>query len=210
VEEGAGDRPLCDIRINIVVPTTGRPTLGRSVWSIGRADVGKRDRLVVVRDGKWSNSELVAVLDQAARLPCRLFVDECLDSPEGDCGWRPRQMGVDLHCPDGYVVFLDDDDILTEGAIDLIRYRVWRAQDKMHVFRMMYGSGHHLWDTEGDLRFGYIGGSQIVVPVDWLKNAWQYKRGGDHALIMKIVKDHGEDALLWHKEYVQVIRPKET
>lgn len=143
---------------SIIIPTCGRPTLERSLRSVVPQLVGG-DEVIVVTDGP------IPVVEEL----CSLFPGvHYFAGPEThDSGATQRDLGISK--ADGtYLMFLDDDDIYTRGALAAARSGVATHIGAMHVFRMAYGKasqspGLILW-RHPMIQYCDVGTPMLVVP----------------------------------------------
>src|SRR3954466_2671515 len=99
------------LKLSVIVPTIGRPTLDRALQSIKpRPD----DEVIVVST------------NHDARSVARSHGYSYLDYPFSDSvagGAQERSYGIKFAAGD-YLVFLDDDDVMAEGGIETIHEEV--------------------------------------------------------------------------------------
>lgn len=195
--------------VTIVTPTCGRPTLARTVTSVvDQLEDG--DELLVVGDGKQPAAAEVVEEFQPAQL---LYV-EC-SRPGSVFGNAQRDFGMQLaYSRSSHLMFLDDDDVYTAGALDLVRWEISQhSPAAAHVFKAAWGPGHHahgvtLW-REPVVREQNIATPMVVLPNRYYDCSWwQFNARG-------VVSDFGflEAALgqcgtvVWHDAAIAVVRP---
>ncbi len=163
-----------DVRISVVIPTTGRDTLRAAQQSASEAD------------------EVITVPDST-----------------GDNGYTPRTQGM-LEASGTHIAFLDDDDVYTEGAIDLMHEA---ACDVPVIFSMDHPFHGILWRTP-ELQFGNVGTPMFLVPNqpdkfgEWAPHNPKLKEpGGDFTFISGCVEKMGGP--VWRDEVIAIVRPHE-
>jgi glycosyl transferase family 2 len=181
------------VRLSVVIPTLGRPTLERALASCADAD------------------EIVVVLDTArgGSLPCELpanarFVEGDFGVTGGHAG---RVHGIGL-ATGTHLAFFDDDDVYVPGAMRLM---CEAACERPVIFRMDHYAHGILW-RDKQVRFGNVSTQMYVVPNDPSKlGTWEPhipglpEPGGDYTFIAGCVEKMG--APVWREEIVAVLRP---
>jgi hypothetical protein len=182
------------VRLSVVIPTLGRPSLADTLASCADAD------------------EIVVVLDTArgtVELPCPLppnavFAEGSFGVTGGHAG---RVHGIGL-ATGTHLAFMDDDDIYLPDAIDLMRTH---ACDRPVIFRMDHYNHGILW-RDRTLEFGNVSTQMYVVPNDpgrlgsWEPHVPGLKEpGGDYTFIASTVEKMGDP--VWREEIVAKLRP---
>jgi len=214
---GKSVRLTAVIRFLVVVPTKGRPTLGRALDSLNAAGFGPRDLLSISAEPSGGAAALSRLINPG-RSP---FLDGLagrgqiiiFDTPDGpaDAGSRGRNLALSF-APDGsHVLYLDDDDAFLPGSFDVMREKVAGAPADPHVFRMrgeLFDGA--LW-RKPELRFGNVGGPMFVAPLGVSRlHAWGKPPGADFAFITKVVHSMGgPERIHWHEDVTYLVRPKE-
>lgn len=130
-----------------------------------------------------------------------------VEDATGDRGYTARTVGM-ARATGTHLAFLDDDDIYTPGAIDLMRRA---ASDRPVIFRMDDPFHGILWRTP-ELVYGNVGTPMFLVPnrdlgewkgVEFGRGA---PRGGDFNFITGCVEKQG--APVWRKEIIATVRPE--
>lgn len=193
------------MRLSIIIPTLGRPTLGAALHSIAR-QLGKHDEVILIADTAGN-------VDHARQL----VVDPLGDF--SDCRWRYSEIGGDSSGP-GYLqrtygmmlargthlAFMDDDDVFLHGAFDAMR----RTPDvgRPAIFRMRHPLLGMLWKDER-LAYGNVSSQMLLVPNrqsrlgEWAPHTDGV--GGDFTFISGCVERMG--APVWCKAVVADISP---
>jgi hypothetical protein len=160
------------VRLSIIVASSGRPTLSRTVESI----------TTQMRPGD------------------ELLVDVNDDAPWGHAArnrMMPRAAG-------DFLLFMDDDDVYCEGALDVIRSAA-RQPDRVHMFRMCYAAGGMLWQTE-TVECGNVSTQMVVVPnKPGQIGHWGNRYEGDFDFIKSTCRLQGEP--VWHEDVIALVRP---
>jgi hypothetical protein len=106
----------CDL--SIIIPSSGRFTLARTLESIYTSGFDSRADEVLVRING--------------------------NSPWGH-GSRNLLMA---HAKGTHLMFMDDDDVYEPGALTAVREAISAYPDRVHIFQMRYSNGHVLWSTK--------------------------------------------------------------
>lgn len=178
--------------ISVIIPTVGRSSLQEALLSCETAD------------------EIVLVLDLAkfaGKLP-DLSGCVVVESVEGgDNGYTARTRGMQL-ATGTHLAFLDDDDVFTPGAIELMRAA---ACDRPVIFRMDHYAHGILW-RDREVRFGNVSTQMFIVPNDPARlGVWEphmpglQEPGGDFTFLAGCVAKMGDP--VWREEIVSVLRP---
>lgn len=182
-----------DVKLSIIVPTLGRPTLSRMLDSCADAD------------------EIVVVLDTArgGTLPCPLpdnavFAEGSFGVTGGHAG---RAHGITL-ATGTHLAFFDDDDVYEPGAIEIMRAA---AGDRPVIFRMNHYWHGVLW-RQPEVAFGNVSTQMYVVPNTperfgtWEPHAPGLPQpGGDYTFIKGCCELMG--APVWREEIIATLRP---
>lgn len=191
--------------LTIVVGTTGRPSLERTLQSI----VSQRlpgDETIIVSANQH-------VLTLAQRYGCRFIA---IDTPGNDWGDTERQRGLDNATCD-YVCFLDDDDIHVPGARQMIAEAIEWHPNQPLMFRMRFDDGNHplagqVLFLDPVVKLGNVGTPMIVLPNDKTKvGKWGCRgtvRGGDFDFISSM--KWSEDQLVWIRQVLAIVTPEGT
>lgn len=137
----------------VITPTIGRPTLERALLS---AELAPGDEWLVVGDGEQQAAAgLVADLWQRGRSWLRYIT-----GPETrQHGNAQRDYGMRRAAAD-YFLFLDDDDVFTPGAIEVIRRELSGGPT---LFKMRHPEAGVIWrDTV--MSVGNVGGAMLALP----------------------------------------------
>lgn len=175
--------------VSVIIPTVGRASLGDALSSCAGAD-----EIVVVVDEAHGTPSL-------PELPANAVL--CF-ATGGDHGYTARTKGMEA-ATGTHLAFLDDDDVYTPGAIDLMRAA---ACDRPVIFRMDHPQHGILW-REPVLEFGNVGTPMFLVPNDPGRlGVWAPympglpEPGGDFTFISGCSGDP-----IWREEVTCIVRP---
>lgn len=181
------------MKLSVIIPTLGRPSLEATLRSCAEAD------------------EIVVVLDtsRGGSLPCRLpanavFAEGIFGVTGGHAG---RVHGIGL-ATGTHLAFMDDDDVYAPGAIDVMREA---ACDRPVIFRMDHYAHGILWRAPR-IEFGNVSTQMYLVPNDpWRLGSWTphmpglKEPGGDYTFIRETCALMGDP--VWREEITSVLRP---
>jgi hypothetical protein len=138
------------------------------VCSILAQDIQPEDEIVIVHDGPpeaWVE-KMVADLGPQWKLFSTPHMNFGAYQEFGSkSGSGTRKRCVEESTKD-YLVWQDDDDVFTDGAIEAIRGRCEAKPGHPLIFKFMVFDGIILWDehTKGAVRESFITGQQMVAP----------------------------------------------
>ena len=183
------------VRLSIVIPTLGRPSLERTLASCADAD-----EIVVVLDTARGTTEFPCELPPNAKWAKGNF---------GVTGGHAGRVFGISRATGTHLAFMDDDDEYTPGAIDLMRDA---ACERPVIFRMSHYAHGVLW-RDPVVRFGNVSTQMYVVPNEPEKlGTWEPhvpgipEPGGDFTFIAGCVTHMGEP--VWRDEIITVLRPE--
>jgi glycosyltransferase involved in cell wall biosynthesis len=114
--------------LSIVTPTCGRDTLWRVITQTTN-QMGPDDEQLIILDGPMAG--LREWLDDLARRDARIKI---LETPRTNSfGNAQRDLALQ-HAAKDFILFLDDDDMLTAGALDRAKRRLTTPMP--HMFRL--------------------------------------------------------------------------
>lgn len=146
---------------------------------------------------------LQAALDSCAGADEVIVVE---DTDRRDRGYWARTEGI-RQATGTHLAFLDDDDVFTPGAIEIMRSA---ACDVPTIFRMDDPTWGVLW-RDPVLRYANVGTPMFLIPNDQDRlGVWapfENDRGGDYTFVTGCVEKMG--APVWREEVVCVVRPHE-
>lgn len=202
---------------SIIIPTMGRPTLGRTLDSIIH-QMGEKDEIIVVTDGPMPHV-FDLVKHYVDVMPAgRITVTT---GPEThDNGGTQRDLGISMAQSD-WLLFMDDDDIYTRSAFNTVRQALseFPGPELPHVFKMQAGGGGG-WQTQvvgwtgtlwqqPKLTYGNVGTPMFVVSklTELPKWANYHKNSHDFGFIHEIVTKYYDNQMVWRPEVISIIRP---
>lgn len=172
-------------RFSVIVVTSGRPTLDRTLSSIAAQALSVDDEVLVVGKGP----EIQALAEKYGYR----YVE---DGPFGCWGQRERQAAM-AKATGTHLLFMDDDDYYLDGAFAAIRSTVSAWPGHPVMFRM-YGPSHVglIWRSLV-VACGNVSGTQFVVPNDDRLGTWSQRYEGDFDFITSTLRNYPPDALVW-------------
>jgi hypothetical protein len=174
--------------LTVAVPSIGRPSLARCVFSfIDQLEPG--DEVIFVGDRRGDLDYVKFVHRLASG---RNGIDWRFAVAAGECGWgQPqRNRAYELATPGSHVWCIADDDVATSGALAAIRGAVDRAEAPWFIFRAGRGTdAPWLWQDE-TVRVGNLDGDCLVVPAG-VQSRWGLRYEGDADLAHSLVRELG-------------------
>ena len=193
-DEPLRNRVALAVRLSVVIPTLGRESLADTLESCADAD------------------EIIVVLDTArgaTEFPCELPLNATWAKGKFGVtgGHAGRVFGIS-RATGTHLAFMDDDDVYTPGAIDLMRAT---ACERPVIFRMDHYAHGILW-SDAALRFGNVSTQMYVVPnVPEKLGTWTPhipgipEPGGDYTFIKETCEMMGNP--VWRQEIISILRP---
>jgi glycosyltransferase involved in cell wall biosynthesis len=187
-------------RYSVIVPTTGRPTLARTLRRIRREDRGDVE-VIVVSDGKRPDAERLTT-GLAQSWPGLSYVSGPVS---GQWGHAQRMEGM-RRARGKYLLFMDDDDIYRWRAFVHIRRATRKNPGRVIIFRVKRIDAK-LWQRQ-EVSQGQMSTLQFVVPNipdglgSWVTNR-RYE--GDFDFITETLAKQGEP--VWDSHVIATIRP---
>ena len=188
---------------SIITPTIGRPELARALLSAAR-QLGPYDEHIVIGDGPQPEAQRMALEYRHTRY---------IQTPRtGGFGAVQRDAGI-MQATGDYLIFLDDDDVLVDGALSLAREIVAATPGALFLFRCRfygYGAipdGSVLW-RDNEIRDGNVGTGMIVCPNRRNLPKWAahgvLRYNADFTFIRDVA---AETQVLWEEAILQITRP---
>lgn len=180
----------------IITPTIGRPTLERTLTS---AKLSKNDEWLVIGDGPQSFS----VVDMVEKLGSPYSYIE--HPKNNDCGNALKNFGMAISDKD-YFLFLDDDDIFTPDAIELVRHYTEQTNGPI-IFRMITPQGETIWKDQ-IITPGNVGSGMVCFP-NIFNKLGKYGTGysADFFFIEQTVKKW-QGQITWAGEIITICQPE--
>jgi hypothetical protein len=180
--------------LTIVVATTGRPTLAKTLDGI--AKYMPTAEVILAYDGGKNFSDRV-VQDFATRIPNMFY--HISEPPYKDYGGGVKQEAM-AYATREFISFLDDDD-LPFPAYSSVYEIAARQPDKIHIFRMRRRKPFFdvLWKTPA-LMCGNVSTQMFVVPnVQERLGKWTNAYEADFHFISETAKNF---SVAWHQEVI--------
>ncbi len=150
-------------RLSVIIPTCGRPRLAQALESVRANGIRRTDDVIVVGDGPQpAAAEIVSKFQLQSSLPIRYFEH----GPTRMVGAAQRRVAM-TKATGTHLMFLDDDDEYTAGAIDAVRAEIERHPNNVLIFREESRTPRHGWGVvwkDKEVRRGNVGTQGIVVP----------------------------------------------
>lgn len=191
---------------SVIIPTTGRDTLPRTLASVTAAGFRPmHDELIVVRDGPDDGTVSDWVQLWANIIHDAAYVHQLLPAV-GDYGGAARTLAL-AKAHRTWATFMDDDDVYVPGALTAMREALADAPLVPHVFRMVDPGGNVLWRAPR-LEGGNLGTPCIVVPVDAARlPRWGREYDADYRFLLACVDAWGGQ-VEWREEVIAQCRPR--
>ena len=182
------------MRLSVITPTIGRASLRDTLASVA-PQLRRGDEHIIIGDG----------VQPDARAMCAEFVVSYQDGPlSRSWGTAQRDYAISVAAGD-WLLFCDDDDVMTPDALETVRAVVVDNPGKPHIFRMrrsLYGD--ELW-ADREIREGNVGTPMIVTPrfpdlPKWVDTYHAYT--ADHRFAKRITDAHG---VVWRSEVICLV-----
>jgi glycosyltransferase involved in cell wall biosynthesis len=183
---------------SVIIPTSGRASLRRTLKKLRDEDVDDIEVLVVA-DGTQARASLIAS-EEAKRWPAIRYCEGPLTRSWGNA---QRMAGIE-QATGRYLMFIDDDDVTKRRAFGAIREAVCRDPGRMILFRVKR-HGEILWKRP-EIAFSNVSTQQVVVPNlpgkvgSWLTND-RYQ--SDFDFIRECADIQGEP--IWNTHIIAVV-----
>lgn len=199
---------------SVIVPTTGRPSLWRTLASVVD-QLEDDDELIVVADTRDAETpgRVLETIDDFT--PCPLVYLEAAQ-PASRFGNAQRDAGMAI-ASGSHLLFLDDDDIHVPGSLDIVRRELVKSEmdwNDAHVFRARWGLGHHaagavLWATP-EVREQNVGTPMVCLPNRDYQHSWMDGNSlgtvSDFAFLASAIGECGWPPS-WHADVIATVRP---
>lgn len=194
--------------LSVIVPTLGRPTLGRTLVSVA-GQLEPVDELLVIADtaGDVDRAQGAAL---AVTSRGQVLFAQCREDGS-QFGNAQRDVGMEV-ASGTHLLFVDDDDVYLPGALDQVRVALELNSNSAHIFRARWGPGHHahgteLWHTQS-VRAGNIATPMVVLPNRPYRRSWLDGNVAgavsDFEFLGEAIADCGA---VWHDEVIATVRP---
>lgn len=186
--------------LSIITPTVGRDTLLATLDSVN-SQLGRYDEHIVIGDGPqpWAR-QLCSTYKRTRYLQT--------DNVTAHWGNEQRDLGI-ASAKGDYVMFCDDDDVLTEDALKLAKTAIAEAEGALFIFQMQLygynwcGPGHVLWRDQ-QIRDGNVGTLMLVAPKLADMPAWGVNYNADLAWVFALAK---RCEVQWREQIIAIARP---
>jgi len=168
--------------LSVVVATTGRASLRRTLESIRRQSLISGDEILLVHDGPCNAS--TRRLWEEFSLPGRLIVLD--EGPHRDWGATARSAGQ-AAARGSHLLWQDDDDTYLPGAFTQIRSEIRQTPEALLLFRLAYPNGWLLWRGPQASR-GNVSTQIVVLPRRCHLGQWGKHYEGDFDFIDSSIK----------------------
>lgn len=192
-------------KLSIIIPTCGRESLLATLESAAATGARRTDDLIVVGDGPQPRSRTIC---EAFRkiLPIRYF--EFGPTRMSGASQRTFAMG---HAVGSHLLFIDDDDTYTPGAIDVIRGAAEDHPERVLVFKEESRTPRHQWGVvwkEKRIELGNVGTQGVVVPnIPGRLGTWPQNNCSDYYFARSTVDltPGKDDAVVWVDHIVALL-----
>ena len=184
---------------SVIIPTAGRDTLRRSLYSCQEQDLVSGDEILVVGDGPVPDAEKMV---KKMGPPFR-YIEGPLHHTYGSA---QRNFALDFAKAE-WISWMDDDDIFTPRAFEIIRSSM--SEYPCYLFRFKSKlQGVLVWGSEGDVVIGNVGGHCIVARNTSELGRWNEGRyEGDYYFIKETLEKNGGQ-VGWVNRITAIQEPK--
>jgi hypothetical protein len=191
--------------ISVVIPTTGRPTLERTLASIRLPCVEPpTDGIEIIVVGDIHADTYTPDLDAARRL-CVRYGATYWEHDGGSHCWGQQQRNKGMSLATGRLItFLQDDDVYTAGAFDVIRRGEYSWPTLYRCY--MHHGQRTVWHYRGKIEQGNVDANNIVVPnIPSKLGVWSSVYLGDLDFITETIRNFG--SCTWNEHIIAEARP---
>lgn len=160
---------------------------------------GARISFVVATIGRPTLARALESISSQTRAGDELIVEW---DDTGDMAATPRTLGM-MKATGDWVMFMDDDDRYSPGAIDRVRAALLESPGRPHLFGMFFdNTGVTIPNGDHTVRKGNVATQMIAVPNDKSKlGQWGPHRLGDLKFVETTLA-HYPDGPVWHDEVI--------
>lgn len=188
--------------LDIIIPTVGRDTLERTIGSIttNNGFNTKTDRIYVISDGV-----LIKNLEKHKE-----YLTYKNLGPINDYGASQINLGI-MSSSNPYVMFMDDDDVYTENALEIVKNTIYQMPEQYYIFKMAYGSkmsNSVLWKKK-EIKYQNVSTQMFCVHREGLGNIppWNGRFGNDYDFISHYGQLNPNKKCIWVDEIIAIYRP---
>lgn len=161
------------VGLSVIVPTVGRDTLERTLWSCW--PLKPEDRVFVVGDSHQPG-RVVGVRDRVVKFGPGFEYHE-LDGGFMHYGCPQRNYGIELAAEGSLLVFQDDTDVFAVGGLRAVHEARQEHGEVPFLFECDLRSSGDYLGCGRDIRCGEVDGHMLVVPkVAGRVAEWPYER----------------------------------
>ncbi|HEV3028487.1 MAG TPA: glycosyltransferase family 2 protein [Planctomycetota bacterium] len=187
------------VRFSVIIPTCGRPTLARTLWSvIVKGSLACEDEVIVIGDGP----------QPAARAIAEAWKVTYLDTvPTRGFGGHQRNVGM-AAAKGSHLLFMDDDDAYRPGAFPIIRAAAEENTGKILIFRMENHASRRGWASKWDSQVaccGNVSTQMLCIPnVPAQLGKWTGAPTNDWDFLQGTLSrwPGGDAAIAWRQEII--------
>jgi hypothetical protein len=185
--------------LTVAIPTIGRPTLARCVFSfIEQLEPG--DTVLLIADPK-GDTEYVRWMHQVATNKLGVNWRFVIRGGEGGWGQPQRNYAYKIAPLGSHVWCLSDDDVATSNALNLLRAA---CHDRWSIFRAGRANGAPwVWQDQA-VRIGNLDADCILAPAG-VDARWGLGYEGDYEFARACQSELGEP--VWRSETIAVTKP---
>lgn len=188
------------VRLSIIVPTCGRPSLYRTLYSILVNGIEPEDEIVIVEDGPQPEAARI-VSSFSERLPVKLLGTKF----SSGLGGPQRNHGM-ANAIGTHLLFMDDDDVYTNGGISKVRNACAEFPEHIVIFRMRALTKRlpfdYIWQNP-DLVMGNVSSQMFTVPNNKDRLAeWSSKLCNDFDFLMETTSKYPAESIIWRHEVI--------
>lgn len=187
------------VRLSVIVPTCGRPTLKNTILSIA-PQLQDGDELIMIHDGPQDG------WPEAPRGPKFRFVRT--HEKTSNNGASQRDRGMEL-AEGTHLMFCDDDDIFVPDALAAAREAIAKYPNNLLIFRMQYGHSEMTLWRHPAYELCNVGTPMLVVPNSRLLPSWAGLQENIHDYLWgKAVQDERGLQPIFIDKVISIIKPR--
>lgn len=193
-----------DVRLSVIIPTKGRPTLERTLDSVVAATYRAGDEVLVMGDGRLPDAERLA----AAHAKRMNIVYREIEHTSA-CAWGGPQRTLGMRLAAGtHLLFMDDDDAYAPQAFEIVRKAALEHPSQLMIFRMRSFTPRWPWKVlwgHKAIFLGNVGTPMIIVPnIPSQLGVWGSAYASDLAFYESTVKKWpgNEASIVWKEDVI--------
>lgn len=189
------------VRLSIIIPTIGRPTLARTIESVLSCGFRESsDELIVVGDGVQTQARKIVESFSGRAVYLETEPDHFFGHPQ-------RNAGTTL-ANGTHLLSIDDDDVYVRNALKTIREAAEEDPAKINIFKMRAQSPRlewgMCWKTK-EVKCGNVGTPMFLVPlIPGRLGRWGSQYTGDLDFISETMElyPNKQDDVIWREDVV--------